>query len=170
MSILIVLLLAQLLPGAEPPCRVTKPNGVVPGETRVVQDAFGNALLSVGPFGLWPEGTVVLKPGGAGFVTSDGGLGMKFGWTKAVAGRLHVSGQRLDGDAGPLRWSTHANPGAGFQASHIVFASAGCWEVTAQIDDREDSKLTFVTRVVKIGEGPSRYDPPYSPTGGEKVR
>lgn len=33
------------------------------------------------------------------------------------------------------------------------------WEVTAQVGEREDSKMTFVTRVVKIGEGPPRWDP-----------
>jgi hypothetical protein len=55
--------------GAEPLCGVTAPNGVVAGKTEPQQGSYGNALLSVGPFGLWPAGTVIFKPGGAGFVT-----------------------------------------------------------------------------------------------------
>jgi hypothetical protein len=62
-------------------CHVTTPNGIVAGSSERNETSYGNALLSVGPFGLWPNGTVVFKPGGAGFQTKDGGLGMKFGWT-----------------------------------------------------------------------------------------
>jgi hypothetical protein len=47
----------------------------------------------------------------------------------------------------------------GFQASYLVFPTPGCWEVAAQIDDIAESRLTFVTRVVKIGEGPVRLNP-----------
>jgi hypothetical protein len=157
---------AQQLPVSNAPCDVTSPNGIVAGQTGIAPSqtewqhgSYGNALLSVGPFGLWPDGTVIFTPGGAGFVTSEGGLGMKFGWTK-VAGKLRVTGRRLDGDAAPLSFSTHENRGPGFQASHVIFSTPGCWEVTAQLAEREDSKLAFVTKVVKIGDGPGRYDPP----------
>src|SRR5215470_3905052 len=32
--------------------------------------------LSPGPFGLWPEGTIVFRPGGPGSVEPDGSLAM----------------------------------------------------------------------------------------------
>jgi hypothetical protein len=45
----------------------------------------------------------------------------------------------------------------GFQATALVFATPGCWEVTGRVGD---AGLTFVTKVVKIGDGPSwRHDP-----------
>ena len=149
-----------LTPQSDLPCNVTAPNGIVAGSTERQESSYGNALLSVGPFGLWPEGTVVFKPGGAGFVTRDGALAMKFGWTRAVPGKLQVTGHRLDGPAGPLR--LHAPccySDVGFQATSLIFPAPGCWEVSAQLGDREDSKLTFVTKVVKIGDGPARRDP-----------
>jgi len=142
-------------------CRVTIPNGVVAGSSERDQNSYGNAALSVGPFGLWPGGTVIFKPGGAGFLTPDGALVMKFGWTRGVPGKLKVTGHRLDGDAGPLRLSANDGYGAiGFQASYLIFPTPGCWEVNAQVDERDDSRITFVTRVVKIGDGPGgRLDP-----------
>ena len=153
--------IAQQLPAADAACEVTAPNGIVAGHTEPQEGSHGNALLSVGPFGLWPAGTVVFRPGGAGFVTSDGALGMKFGWTRAVPGPLKVSGRRIDAAAPPLRSDIPCCYDAtGFQASALIFPTPGCWEVTAQIGDREESTLTFVTRVVKIGAGPaSRRDP-----------
>ena len=59
-------------------CHVTTPNGIVAGSSELNEKSHVNALLSVGPFGLWPNGTVVFKPGGAGFQTQEGALGMKF--------------------------------------------------------------------------------------------
>jgi hypothetical protein len=47
----------------------------------------------------------------------------------------------------------------GFQPSYLIFPTPGCWEVTALVGAHEDSKLTFVTNIVKIGEGPSRWNP-----------
>jgi len=154
--------------GSDVPCDVTSPNGIVAGEPGVVSGqagwqagSFGNALLSAGPFGLSPDGAVIFKPGGAGFVlTPTGELGMKFGWTK-VAGTLVVTGRRLDADAAPLRFFTkYQVRGAGFQPGYMIFSTPGCWEVTAWLTERDDSKLTFVTRVVKIGDGPVRLRQP----------
>ena len=151
----------QLPQGADAMCNVTIPNGVVAGLSEPHAGSYGNALLSVGPFGLWSNGTVVFKPGGAGFVTREGALGMKFGRTRGIRGKLTVTGHRLDGAAPPLRLSANnADVGAGFQATHLIFSAPGCWEVTAHVGDREDSKITFVTRIVRIGEGPARWDPP----------
>jgi len=136
-------------------CRVTTPNGIVAGSSERNENSYGNALLSVGPFGLWPNGTVVFKPGGAGFQTQEGALGMKFGWRRGIRGKLHVSGRRIDADVTPLRFETCPNNDTSLVASYLIFSTPGCWEVTAQIDDREDSKITFVTLVEKIGDGPA---------------
>jgi len=139
-------------------CYVTTPNGIVAGSSERNEGSYGNALLSVGPFGLWPNGTVVFKPGGAGFQTKEGALGMKFGWTRGIRGKINVTGRRIDADAPPLRFETNQTNDAhstGFLASYLLFSTPGCWEVTAQVGDREDSRITFVTRVEKIGDGPA---------------
>jgi hypothetical protein len=142
--------------GAEVPCNVTAPNEVMPGSAEPQRGIHGNRLLAVGPFGLWPNGTVTFKPGGPGFLTRNGSLVMKFGWTLGNAGELKVSGHRLDGHAPPLRASIgRAIDPPNFKPSYLIFPTPGCWEVNAQIAGLEDSKLTFVTRVVKMGEGPS---------------
>lgn len=132
-----------LQPDGNTLCTVTLSNG----------EGYGNRLLSV--FGLRPDGIVVLRPGGAGFITRDGSLGMKFGWMRGVSGPLTITGHRLDGDAPPLGAQIPAGYGeVGFQASALIFPTPGCWQVNAQIGDRADSKLTFVTKVVKTGDGP----------------
>ena len=100
----------------------------------------------------------MFKPGGAGFQTKDGALGMKFGWTRGIPGKFNVTGRRIDGDAPPLRFHTNQTNDAhssGFIASYLIFPAPGCWEVTAQIGDRVESKITFVTRVEKAGDGPA---------------
>ena len=138
-------------------CEVTKPNDVgILGQTE--RGSYGNGRLSVGPFGLWPDGTVVFKPGGAGFVTQDGSLGMKFGWRRGTRGFLGIEGRRLDAPALPLRADIN-DDGRGdfaFVATALIFSTPGCWEVTGHVGD---TSLTFVTKVVKFGEGPARYDP-----------
>jgi len=139
-------------------CHVTTTNGIVAGSSERNEGSYGNALLSVGPFGLWPNGTVVFKPGGAGFQTKEGALGMKFGWTRGIRGKINVTGRRIDADAPPLRFETNqANDvhSTGFLASYLLFSTPGWWEVTAQVGDRQDSKIKFVTRVEKIGDGPA---------------
>jgi hypothetical protein len=94
------------------------------------------------------DGTVVFKPGGVGFVLSDGALSMKFGWERAVRGPLRISGRRLDESAPPLRSHIPSGYGeTGFQATALIFPTPGCWEVTGRVGDEI---LTFVTRVVKV--------------------
>jgi hypothetical protein len=140
-------------------CEITKPNAIAAGVEQPAQGSYGNAEVSVGPFGLWPEGTIVFKPGGAGFVTRNGSLGMKFGWMRGVAGDLRITGRRLDAEAPPLRSEVPGGYGdRGFQATYLIFPTPGCWEVTGHVGD---STVTFVTKVVKIGAGPSwRRDVP----------
>jgi hypothetical protein len=133
-------------------CEVTKPNGIAAGVEQPAPDSYGNREVSVGPFGLWPDGTVVFKPGGPGFVTRDGSLGMKFGWLRGVSGRLKITGRRLDAEAPPLRAEVPDGYGdRGFQATYVIFPTPGCWEVTGRVGD---SSVTFVTKVVKVGHGP----------------
>ena len=142
------------------PCNVTAPNGVVAGSSESQKESFGNPLLSV--FGLWPNGAVIFRPGGPGFVTSDGALGMKFLWIRGGRGKVQIAGRRVDHDSAavPLRWAMHDYADRGIQPSYLIFPTPGCWEVTGQLAGDNESKVTFVTRIVKEGEGPAwRLDP-----------
>ena len=131
---------ARQLAGGEVPCNVTASNG-----------EYGTAELST--VGLWPNGEVIFKPGGPGFVASDGALGMKFGWQRRVRGKLTITGRRLDAEAPPLRSEVNNGYGdIGFHASYVIFPTPGCWEVTGHV---ADASVTFVTRVTRIGDGPS---------------
>ncbi len=134
-----------------PPCPVTKPNGNTPPRERPGgRHHGGDGLWTV----LWPDGTVVFRPGGSGFVQEDGSLSMKFPWWRGREGQLRIEGRRLDGSAPPLRARIPNGYGAtGFQATALIFPTPGCWEVTGRV---EEANLTFVTLVVKIGEGPGR--------------
>jgi hypothetical protein len=38
-------------------CDVTTPNGIAAGEEQLAPGSYGNREVSVGPFGLWPDGT-----------------------------------------------------------------------------------------------------------------
>ena len=109
-------------------------------------------VLFVGPFGLWPDGTVVFRPGGPGSIEPDGSLSMKFGWTRGegLRGKLKIHGKRLDAPAPPLRASIPEGYGnTGFQSTALIFPTEGCWEVTGEVGDKS---LTFVTRVVRYRE------------------
>lgn len=103
---------------------------------------------------LWPKGEIIFEPGGPGFILPDGSLGMKWPFVPLVPGELAVEGQRLDGAAPPLQ----AEIGEGFTEqghffpTYLIFPTPGCWKVTGRIGE---ASLTFVTRVVKIGEGPN---------------
>jgi hypothetical protein len=133
-------------------CAVTTPNGIAAGEEQLAPGSYGNREVSVGPFGLSPDGKVVFKPGGPGFVTRDGSLGMKFGWLRGVSGQLRITGRRLDAEAPPLRAEVPDGYGdRGFQATYVIFPTPGCWEVTGRVGN---SSVTFVTKVVKVGHGP----------------
>jgi hypothetical protein len=105
---------------------------------------------SCGPH-CWPNGTVEFRPGGPGFVESDGSRSMKFPWWRAVGGKLTITGRRLDASAPPLR--AHIPEGYGdtaFQSTALIFPTEGCWEVTGRVGD---VTLTFVTRVIIVGAG-----------------
>ena len=127
-------------------CQVTLPRRGPSGPARQQLfgwgSSFGNGKLWVG--GLWPRGVIAA---GAGFVDRLGRVGMKFGWWRKVAGRLHITGRRLDGPAPPLRADVPAGYGAtGFQPSGVTFPTEGCWEVTGTV---RGTSLTFLTFVIK---------------------
>ena len=145
---------------APPVCAVTIPNQSEPpvknfGST-VAADYTGPQDNSInGSYGngklwtqLWPDGTVIFRPGGPGFVLSDGSLSMKFPWWRGVHGKLTIQGRRLDEPAPPLRAKIpEGYSDTGFQATELIFPAEGCWEVSGKVGD---TSLTFVTRVVRI--------------------
>ena len=105
-------------------------------------DSYGNGKLWVD--GLWPGGVIAAGPE---FVDADGAVDMKFGWWRAVSGKLRITGRRLDGPAPPLRADIPDGYGpTGFQATGVIFPTEGCWQVTGRVGG---STLTFVTLVVK---------------------
>jgi hypothetical protein len=132
-------------------CPVTIPNSVgIRGHQE--PGVFGNGQLSVG---LWPNGVITFSETGHGFRTRDGGLGTKVGWRRAVKGVLRVAGWRIDGPSAPLRaWIPSDDAQIGRQSTYLVFPTEGCWEVTGSVDH---VTLTFVTYVVKIGNGPRAF-------------
>lgn len=103
--------------------------------------AFGNRDLWVG--GLGEDGVILADPR---FLQSDGSIGTKFGWWRTVAGKLTITGRRLDAPAPPAGTSVPAGYGLqGFQSSGVYFPAQGCWEVTGSVGG---SELTFVTFVL----------------------
>ena len=132
------------------PCNVTLP-GASRSPDQIEPGFYGTKELAFS--GPWPEGTVVFKPGGAGFVLPDGSLSMKFGWERGVPGALTIDGHRLDAAAPPLRAHIPSGYGdVGFQATALIFPTPGCWKVTGHVGT---TSLTFITRVVKVGDGPA---------------
>ena len=155
----------QITNSPEPRCNVTRPNGQGAAREQPEPSLYGNGALSVAP---WPDGTVVFKPGGPGFVMRDGSLGMKWGWMRGVRGQLKIEGHRLDAPA-PLLQSEIACCGygdIGFQPTYLIFPTPGCWEVTGSVGE---ARLTFVTLVVKIGAGPSTVGDPVPAVCGTSV-
>jgi hypothetical protein len=126
-------------------CEPTHPNGLGPSP-----EYYRVGVLSVYTY---PRGTVEFKPGGGGFVENDGSLGIKWPWWRGVSGALKISGRRLDAPAPPLRADIPDGYGdSGFLPTNLIFPQPGCWEVTGSVGQ---ATITFVTRVVKIGAGPS---------------
>jgi hypothetical protein len=65
-------------------------------------------------------------------------------WIRPAGTELKIGGERLDGPAQPLSAYIPCCYPTGFQASALIFSTAGCWRVHATAGDQE---LTFVTRV-----------------------
>lgn len=118
-------------------CQVTRPGGGL----------LENDSLSVGL-----SDKYVFRPGGPGFVDSDGALGIKVLWTRKVRGKLEVGGKRLDGASPPARAYMKDYGDSGIQPSYLLFPTPGCWKITGMVGG---SRLTFVVLVEKVGEGPA---------------
>jgi hypothetical protein len=79
----------------------------------------------------------------------DGSIREKFPWWRGagVRGRLGITGRRLDAPGPPLRADIPGGYGlTDFQATGLIFPTAGCWRVTATAGD---ATLSFVTLVAK---------------------
>jgi hypothetical protein len=163
-----------------PKCAVSQPNGSE--RAGVVthhgsSDNHGDNSTSYGNYGdgklsttLWLNGTVEFRPGGPGFVESDGARSMKWPWWRGTRGKLTIEGKRLDAPAPALRAHIPEGYGdVGFQSTALIFPTAGCWEVTGKVGD---ASLTFVTRVVIVERsghkgrlvGTTGFEPATSPT------
>jgi hypothetical protein len=125
-------------------CPVTEPRPFVP-PTGVSADALfgadsshGNGKLWVG--GLGDHGVIAVAP------DPDGSLSMKFGWYRVTAGRLTITGRRLDAPAPPARSNVPDGYGdTGFQSTAVIFPTAGCWEITGTVGSTTLTFVTFVT-------------------------
>jgi hypothetical protein len=123
------------------PCPVTLP---APNDKH-----YGNAVLATA---LRSDGRIVFEPGGPGAVLADGSLAIKSAWWRLRPGRLKISGKRLDDTAPPMYGDvSEGYPNGGFQPAALIFPTPGCWEVTGHLGD---GRLTFVTLVEKIADGP----------------
>lgn len=76
-----------------------------------------------------------------------GERGNKMGWFRPAGETLEISGQRLDAEASPMEASVPCCYPTQFQATGLMFPTAGCWQVDAQAADKA---LSFV---VWVGEG-----------------
>jgi hypothetical protein len=129
-------------------CKVTKPNGQAPlGQPRG-PDTYGNDALSTV---LFPNGVVEFRPGGPGFVLADGSLKMKFPWWRNAEAALEITGRRLDATAPPLRAEIGRSGDIHMVPTYVIFPSTGCWEVSGKVGG---VSLVFITKVVKVGNGP----------------
>jgi hypothetical protein len=111
-------------------CPITTPTTEVPAEEYIA--SWSNRWYRSEDGELWAD---------AGKRFADG---LKVGWRKPLGAVLEVTGRRLDGDAPPLTAQIPDGYGDHFQASGLIFPTAGCWEVTARA---ADSTLTFVNTV-----------------------
>jgi hypothetical protein len=130
------------------PVTIGQKSPISPKEFFGSVSAHWNGNLYVG--GLWPNGTIVFRPGGAGLVYPDGSVGMKIAWYRGqgVYGKLAITGKRLDAVGPPLRASIPDGYGdTRFQSTELIFPTVGCWEVTGKV---AAASVTFVTRVVKL--------------------
>ena len=119
-------------------CDATKPNGnAPPGEAP--GRYYGNGKLwTVLP----PDG--VVRPDRS-MVQPNGTIRVKFPWWRAVEGLLTISGRRLDAEGRALAADVPSGYGVtGFQATSILFPTAGCWSVTGRV---ASASLRFVVAV-----------------------
>jgi hypothetical protein len=120
---------------ADPACPLTQPTIAEPPDDPLA-DPFGN-----GPWYINPARTIWAGVP-AGFWRVGG---EKVIWIRPAGTELVISGQRLDGEAPPLRAEIPCCYETGFQVTGLYFPSEGCWAVTAQAGEDE---LRFITGVI----------------------
>jgi hypothetical protein len=126
--------------GDQRACPVTATNHrIPPGQN---QNPGADQAPYYGNGRLW----TLLYPGGVREPPRrDGSIREKFPWWRAVTGQLTITGQRLDAQAPGLRTSIPDGYGLiGFQATGLMFPTAGCWRVTGSVGR---ATLSFVTLV-----------------------
>lgn len=122
-------------------CTPTIANDSTPPGEKSAHGYYGNGSLWTA---LWSDGVVIAD---SSYVDSTGAIQMKWPWWRAptVVGEFKIDGRRLDADAPPLRVKLPSGYGtSGFQASTLIFPTAGCWQVDARVGD---AALEFVTLV-----------------------
>jgi hypothetical protein len=126
--------------GAAGSCPITKPDWIKPPEDAAIPDSpvfgyyFANEDRSISASAWWIEDQEDYQL----HVTEEG---LKIGWFRPAGAPLEITGQRLDGQAPPLRADIPGVYPTRFQATGIYFPTEGCWEVNAKA---EESELTFV--------------------------
>lgn len=124
------------------------PASIAPDAFFGAGSSYGNGQLWVG--GLWPDGIIEGDPR---FVDDQGRVGMKFGWWRAVPGKLAITGYRSDATAPAAIGDVPDGYGdTGFQASGVTFPTEGCWNITGTVGT---TSLTFTTFVIKTSSVPT---------------
>ncbi len=141
---------------ASPEARFTCPVTI---PTREVTPGFAQAGFNYGGRRLrahlsWPRGHLPSGelPGGGSYATigRDGTISTKIGWWREGAGRLVITGRRLDARAPPLRSHVPSGYGPGFQPAGLLFPTVGCWRVVGRVGP---ARLAFVVKVIELRSG-----------------
>ncbi len=136
---------ATRAPADAPTCAVT-----IPPQRTTSSFNYGNAGLRVAIY--WPRGILPAgeRPDGSLYarINPDGSISAKVGWWRGVAGKLTITGRRLDRRARPARAEVPEGYGPqGFQVSGITFPTIGCWRVVGRVGN---ARLMFVVKVTKL--------------------
>jgi hypothetical protein len=131
-------------------CPVTIPTRTADGSAGPGGFNYGSTKLKAELY--WPRGTLpagILPDGGSyASVLDDGSIWLKLGWWRGLAGKLVITGHRLDHPAPPLRAEVPDGYGPrGFVPSGLTFPTVGCWRVQSRLGP---ARLAFVVRVVKL--------------------
>ncbi len=130
-------------PAAE--CPVTQPNNVA--APAHLEHYVGNGgKTSYFEDGMWVElGGSDVRDDTARFLMPDGTQRNKFAWVRGdgVVGRVVITGERLDGDAPPLRQAPLDDQYGSIEFTPLLifFPTPGCWEITGTAGGHS---LTFV--------------------------